>query len=171
MNNTISILDLYNTTKATTANAESADISKLRAYSEAGEEEPDIPTGELGPDGPVVEEGGEEMEVSDDTGFDDTGFDEGVLTGIIGLDEYVTQYAFMSTISPTLPSQQFSPPYTADFEWWSKYAAYGFYDGYYNGSSSSTAEKRFYNYVEKYNSGTNIVLTDRNAMWTPHHSF
>lgn len=40
MNNTISILDLYNTTKATTANAESADISKLRAYSEAGEEEP-----------------------------------------------------------------------------------------------------------------------------------
>ena len=95
----------------------------------------------------------------------------GDLTGIIGLDEYVTQYAFMSTISPTLPSQQFSPPYTADFEWWSKYAAYGFYDGYYNGSSSSTAEKRFYNYVEKYNSGTNIVLTDRNAMWTPHHSF
>ena len=76
MNNTISILDLYNTTKATTANAESADISKLRAYSEAGEEEPDIPTGELGPDGPVEEEGGEEMEVSDDTGFDDTGFDD-----------------------------------------------------------------------------------------------
>lgn len=37
---------------------------------------PDIPTGELGPDGPVVEEGGEEMEVSDDTGFDDTGFDD-----------------------------------------------------------------------------------------------